>query len=140
MRSSLISWALLVFLCDDVDSSDCSGVKATTNQSIPKAGQLLPHSRALYYDGEPLKLKYSVAARNSSGITEGETKRPSSRRLARLQRRSTSGGTQRRHAPLGCEQFAWPDELTSIAIVGNGPLSRQHRDEIEVSTYRLEFG
>ena len=38
----------------------------------------------------------------------------------------------RKHPPLGCEQFTWPNGTRSIAIIGNGPLSKAHRLAIEV--------
>ena len=39
---------------------------------------------------------------------------------------------RRPYPPLGCEQFTWPANMSSLALVGNGPLSQQHRKEVEV--------
>lgn len=38
----------------------------------------------------------------------------------------------RKHPPLGCSQFSWPTGTQTIAIVGNGPLSKADRAAIEV--------
>lgn len=37
----------------------------------------------------------------------------------------------RRHPPLGCEQFSWPEGIKNLAIVGNGPLSIEDRKGIQ---------
>jgi len=39
----------------------------------------------------------------------------------------------RRHPPLGCQQFSWPEGMQSLAIVGNGPLSSRDREQIKAS-------
>ena len=45
---------------------------------------------------------------------------------------------RRSHPPLGCEQFTWPANMSSLALVGNGPLSQQHRRELEVISRPVE--
>jgi len=42
----------------------------------------------------------------------------------------------RRHPPMGCEQFSWPEGSKSLAIVGNGPLSSKDRQEIQAGSSR----
>lgn len=49
-------------------------------------------------------------------------------------RRFPAKPAQRAHAPLGCQQFKWPNETHSIAVIGNGPLSVQQRLSVEVSS------
>ena len=53
-----------------------------------------------------------------------------------LKEESTKG--RKRSGPvLGCEQFrssnySWPEQLHTIAIVGNGPLKEESRKQINV--------
>ena len=51
-------------------------------------------------------------------------------------------GRERSGPVLGCKQFqsqnfSWPQDMQSIAVVGNGPLTEQSRQEINVS-YQLD--
>lgn len=56
------------------------------------------------------------------------------RQLSRslLRRRLPNKKAVRKHAPLGCQQFKWPNQTHSIALVGNGPLSKDQRRAVEV--------
>ena len=89
----------------------------------------------------------SQAAGNSSRSSEQSHAKQQARHLAQLRHRRNHQGRQdldrkgkviakppprRPYPPLGCEQFTWPANMSSLALVGNGPLSQQHRKEVEV--------
>jgi hypothetical protein len=86
-------------------------------------------------DQSPRPTPPAIPAESERGIGNTYTQAAASRQLLGRHKRVIKVPRKkslRRHPPLGCQQFAWPEGIKTLAIVGNGPLSSRDREDIEV--------
>ena len=98
-----------------------SSILGEFSQDNLPAAEHRGHNKDLQADHKPI-LPLDIASKNKQ--------RPATRGLAR--RKVAIKAPQRKHPPLGCQQFSWPNKTRSIAVVGNGPLSKAHRAAVQV--------